>query len=132
MPLLAAAMTIAAAARITAALEKLEASVRALQPQRDDIADDERPAPPHESACRASAQRPCAFITQCLRDPETGKAFALYKEEVIFLRNAFTLTPDGELPYPEMVFSAPKKAGKTALAAWCAIYVAAIIGGTLG
>lgn len=72
---------------------------------------------------------PVAFITQCLRNPEDGKPFAVYKEEATFLRRAFTLTPDGRLPYPEMVFSAPKKSGKTALAAWAAIYTAAVIGG---
>jgi phage terminase large subunit-like protein len=72
---------------------------------------------------------PIAFITQCLRDPETNQPFKLYPQEIAFLRRGFTLTSTGELPYPELLFSAPKKSGKTALAAWAALYVAAIIGG---
>src|SRR5690242_9615019 len=72
---------------------------------------------------------PCAFINEVLRDPETNQPFRLYSAEVEFLRRAFTLTPAGKLPWPEVVYSAPKKSGKTALAAWCAIYVAVVIGG---
>ncbi len=72
---------------------------------------------------------PVAFVVECLRDPQTGKTFALYPAEADFLQRALTLTSDGRLPFPEIVFSAPKKSGKTALAAMAAIYVAAIIGG---
>jgi hypothetical protein len=64
-----------------------------------------------------------------LRNPETGKPFVLYEAQVEFLRRAFVLTGDGRLPFPEIIFSAPKKSGKTALAAMCAIYVAVVIGG---
>jgi hypothetical protein len=45
-----------------------------------------------------------------------------------FLRAAFTLV-DGNLPHPELLFSAPKKSGKTALAAMCALWVATMAGG---
>jgi len=72
---------------------------------------------------------PVAFVGEVLRDPETGKAFELYPAEERFLREAFTLKPDGRLPYPEAIYSAPKKSGKTALAAMAAIYVALVIGG---
>jgi hypothetical protein len=72
---------------------------------------------------------PVAFVRECLRDPQTGKPFVLYKEEVEYLRRGFTLTADGRLPFIELVFSAIKKSGKTALAAMCALYVAVIIGG---
>ena len=72
---------------------------------------------------------PVAFISEVLRDPETGRPFELYPAEVEFLRHAFTLTPDGRLPFPEMLYSAPKKAGKTAFAAMAAIYIAVAIGG---
>jgi phage terminase large subunit-like protein len=75
---------------------------------------------------------PVAFISEVLRDPETGKPFELYPAEAEFLRRALTLTDDGRLPFPEMVFSAPKKSGKTALAAMSAIYVAIAIGGPYG
>jgi phage terminase large subunit-like protein len=72
---------------------------------------------------------PIAFICEVLRDPETGKPFALYPAQERFIREAFTLTSDGRLPYPELLFSAPKKSGKTATAAFVAIYVAVVIGG---
>ena len=65
-----------------------------------------------------------AFAQECLHDPETQRPFVLYAEEQEFLRRAFTLTPDGRLPYTELCFSAGKKSGKTALAAIIAIYTA--------
>ena len=72
---------------------------------------------------------PVLFIREVLRNPETGKPFELYPAQVRFLREALTLTAYGRLPFPEMVFSAPKKSGKTGLAAMIAIYVAVAIGG---
>lgn len=63
-----------------------------------------------------------AFAEECLHDPETGRPFVLYAEEQEFLRRAFTLTPEGRLPYTELCFGAGKKSGKTALAAIIAIY----------
>jgi phage terminase large subunit-like protein len=72
---------------------------------------------------------PVAFITEVLRDPESGKPFELYEEEQRFLREALTLGPDGRLKYPEALFSGPKKTGKTALAAMATIYVIVVLGG---
>lgn len=72
---------------------------------------------------------PVAFIRDVLRNPETGVRFELYPAQVEFVRRAFTLTPKGQLPYSEMIFSAPKKSGKTGLAAMLAIYVAVVLGG---
>ena len=72
---------------------------------------------------------PSSFVTQVLRNPETGKAFELYEAERIFLDRAFSLTTSGALPFSELVYGAPKKSGKTALAAMAAIYVAVVIGG---
>ncbi len=72
---------------------------------------------------------PVAFIRAVLRNPEDGRPFILYPAEAEFIRRAFTLTTDGRLRFPEMVFSAPKKSGKTALAAMLAIYVAVVVGG---
>ena len=66
----------------------------------------------------------CAFITEALIDPETGKSFVLYKEERIFLQRGFVLTPDGKMPFTELCYSAGKKSGKTALAAMIVIYTA--------
>jgi hypothetical protein len=65
-----------------------------------------------------------AFAQECLHDPETRRPFVLYAEEKEFLRRAFTLTPDGRLPYTELCYSAGKKSGKTGLAAIIAIYTA--------
>ena len=64
-----------------------------------------------------------------MRNPETGAPFELYPAQVEFLRRAFTLTFEGRLPYPEIIFSAPKKSGKTALSSMCAIYAALVLGG---
>ncbi len=75
---------------------------------------------------------PLTFITEILHNPEDGKPFSLYHAEAQFLRRALTLTPDGRLPYPEMIFSAPKKSGKTALAAMAAIYSAWVLAGPYG
>ncbi len=41
---------------------------------------------------------PVRFITEVLRNPETGQPFELYPAEAEFLRRAFTLTPEGKLP----------------------------------
>lgn len=75
---------------------------------------------------------PVAFIREVLIDPETGAPFELYPAEVEFLRAALTLTADGRLPYPELVFSAPKKSGKTALAALFAVYLVVVLAGPYG
>jgi phage terminase large subunit-like protein len=72
---------------------------------------------------------PVSFIQNVLRDPETGKPFTLYPAQIEFIRRAFTLDAAGRLPFPEMLFSAPKKSGKTATAGMLAIYVAVVIGG---
>lgn len=72
---------------------------------------------------------PVAFITDLLRDPETRKPFDLYSEQAAFLREALTPGADGRLPYPELLFSAPKKSGKTATAAMATLYVILCLGG---
>jgi phage terminase large subunit-like protein len=74
-------------------------------------------------------QDPVAFVREVLRDPETELPFDLYPEEEVFIREALTLTPNGKLPYSELLFSAPKKSGKTALAAMIVIYVIVVLGG---
>ena len=75
-----------------------------------------KPPPNALKAALASWRHdPVAFITEVLRNPETGAPFELYPAQVEFLRAALRLTPAGRLPCPEMLFSAPKKSGKTAL-----------------
>jgi phage terminase large subunit-like protein len=69
------------------------------------------------------------FIAKTLIDPETDRRFVLTAAERTFLDHAFSLTGDGRLKYPELVFSAPKKSGKTAFAAMLLLYVVRVLGG---
>jgi phage terminase large subunit-like protein len=75
---------------------------------------------------------PIVFIREVLIDPETGTPFELYPAQERFLREAFTPTPDGRLRYPEIVFAAPKKSGKTATAALATLYVTVCLSGRFG
>src|SRR5258708_35499275 len=72
---------------------------------------------------------PVAFIERTLVNPEDGRPFVLTDAERLFLRHAFLLTADGRLRYPELMFSGPKKSGKTAFAAMCQLYVVVVLGG---
>jgi phage terminase large subunit-like protein len=72
---------------------------------------------------------PADFIENTLINPETLRPFILTPIERAFLRHAFELTPDGRLTYPELVFSAPKKSGKTGFAAMLLLYVVRVLGG---
>ena len=72
---------------------------------------------------------PLTFIEEVPRNPETRAPFDLYPAQRDFLRRALTLTTDGRLRYPEMLFSAPKKSGKTTTAALAALYVTVVTGG---
>lgn len=72
---------------------------------------------------------PVAFIREVLRDPETGAPFVLYPEQERFLREAFTPDATGRLRYPEILFGAPKKSGKTTMAAMVLLYVIIALGG---
>src|SRR6516162_6717727 len=72
---------------------------------------------------------PVVFIESTLVNPETCELFVLTDAERVFLRHAFQLTPEGRLLYPELVFSGPKKSGKTAFAAMLLIYIVRVLGG---
>lgn len=74
-------------------------------------------------------RNPVAFVEEVLRNPDTGAPFVLYPVEERFLREAFTLRADGRLPYEELVFSGPKKSGKTALGAFALLYATVVLGG---
>jgi phage terminase large subunit-like protein len=69
------------------------------------------------SALARFKSEPIAFIEHTLRDPESGKPFVLSDAERQFLQRAFTLNDNGRLLFPELVFGAIKKSGKTTLAA---------------
>jgi phage terminase large subunit-like protein len=62
---------------------------------------------------------PISFIDEVmvLFDPVTGERCGLLPAEREFLRFAFQTDADGRLLYPELVFGAPKKSGKTGFAA---------------
>lgn len=72
---------------------------------------------------------PLSFITEILRNPETGQPFELYAAQKRFMRKSLTIRKDGTLPYSELLYSCPKKSGKTATAAIVAIYVIIVLGG---
>ena len=72
---------------------------------------------------------PIEFIEQALHDPETSEPFSLSEAERAFLKLAFTLTESGRLKYPELVFGAIKKSGKTTLAAITIIATILLLGG---
>ena len=71
---------------------------------------------------------PCAFI-ETLTNPETREPFQLTEAERVFLKHAFTPTDTGRMRYPELMFGAPKKSGKTALAALITIFMVRVLGG---
>jgi phage terminase large subunit-like protein len=68
-----------------------------------------------------------AWIEECLVDPETGKPYVLNRSQRRFLAKALEPRPDGKLRYPELVYSAPKKSGKTAFAAMIVLYVLLVL-----
>jgi phage terminase large subunit-like protein len=61
-------------------------------------------------------QDPISFIEAVLHDPETGRPFTLLPAERDFLQHAFKTGDDGRLLYSELIYSCPKKSGKTTLA----------------
>jgi hypothetical protein len=69
------------------------------------------------------------FIEAALVNPETGLPFALTDAERRFLELAFLEDGDSRLLYPELLFSGPKKTGKTALAAMVTLYAVVVLGG---
>ena len=65
---------------------------------------------------------PISFIAEVLREPRSGKPYKLFPEQERFIREAFTLTPEGRLPYDTAVYATPKKNGKSTTGAMLAIY----------
>jgi hypothetical protein len=70
-----------------------------------------------------------AWINTVIRDPETGKPFVLLPAEIAFLDHAFRLDEEGRAIYPELVYSAPKKSGKTGFAAILTLVATLLFGG---
>ena len=74
-------------------------------------------------------REPWHFITEVMVDPETGRAFELLPAERVFFEHCFRTDDSGRLIYPEQLFSAPKKSGKTAFAALHTLTTALVFGG---
>jgi phage terminase large subunit-like protein len=72
---------------------------------------------------------PVDFIETVLFDPETNAPFVLLDVERQFLAHAFMIGEDGRLLYPEQVFGAPKKSGKTGFAALYMMTMLLLFGG---
>jgi phage terminase large subunit-like protein len=74
-------------------------------------------------------RQPLTFITEILRDPETGKPFVLLDAERAFLEHAYQTDDSGRLVYPEQLYGAPKKSGKTGFAAMHLLTTILVFGG---
>jgi phage terminase large subunit-like protein len=72
---------------------------------------------------------PASFIAEVMNDPETGRPFALLAAERAFLTHAFKTDGEGRLLFPEQVYSAPKKSGKTGFAAMHMLTTTLVFGG---
>jgi hypothetical protein len=73
---------------------------------------------------------PIVWIARTLINPETGKPFELLPAEIAFLQHAFELNEDGSARFPELLYSAPKKSGKTAFAAILTLTATLLYGGS--
>src|SRR5271156_618620 len=74
-------------------------------------------------------RNPCEFVEQTLHDPETGKPFRLLDVERRFMERAFETDADGRMLYPELLYGAPKKSGKTAFGALFMLTMVLLYGG---
>ena len=74
-------------------------------------------------------KNPAKFIEQCMVNPETGKKFVLLPAEREFLKHAFRIDKKGRLVFPEQIYSAPKKSGKTAFSAMMILTTTLLFGG---
>jgi phage terminase large subunit-like protein len=74
-------------------------------------------------------RRPCDFVEECLHDPEVGKPFRLLDVERRFMERAFETDADGRMLFPELVYGAPKKSGKTAFGALFMLTMVLLYGG---
>ena len=75
---------------------------------------------------------PITFIEHVLCDPETNQPFVLLAAERAFLQHAFKLDAAGRLLYPEQLYGAPKKSGKTGFAALHMLTTVLLFGGAYG
>jgi Phage Terminase len=81
------------------------------------------------SAIERWRRDPTEFISEVLRDPETREPFILLDAEKRFIGHAFQTDGDGRLLYPEQVYAAPKKSGKTGFGAIMTMAMTLVFGG---
>jgi terminase large subunit-like protein len=81
------------------------------------------------SAIERWRREPVEFIGSVLRDPETRQPFVLLDAEKRFIGEAFRTDGDGRLLYPEQVYAAPKKSGKTGFGAILTVTTTLVFGG---
>jgi hypothetical protein len=81
------------------------------------------------SAIERWRRDPVEFIDEVLRDPETREPFVLLDAEKNFISHAFRMDGDGRLLYPEQVYAAPKKSGKTGFGAIMTMTTTLVFGG---
>jgi phage terminase large subunit-like protein len=74
-------------------------------------------------------RHPAEFIEQVLHDPETSRPFKLSQAQREFLSEALRFGPNGKLLYPELLFGAIKKSGKSTMAAMWMLYIVIVHGG---
>lgn len=82
-----------------------------------------------ETALDLWRRDPAQFIEAVCIDPLTGRPFVLLPAERSFLARAFELNAEGRLRYPEQVYAAPKKSGKTTFAALHLLTCVILFGG---
>jgi phage terminase large subunit-like protein len=71
---------------------------------------------------------PATFIEEVLVNPDTGVLFELLPAERTFMRYMFMTDADGRLIYTDLIFSCPKKSGKTTLGAALTLTVVVLFG----
>jgi hypothetical protein len=81
------------------------------------------------SALERWRRDPAEFIGEVLRDPETRQPFVLLEAEKRFISRAYRTDGDGRLLYPEWMYAAPKKSGKTGFAAMLLMTTTLAFGG---
>jgi hypothetical protein len=72
---------------------------------------------------------PVAWINAVLRNPETRQPFELLPAELAFLQRCFELNDDGSARYPELLYCAPKKSGKSTFGAILVLVIVLLFGG---
>src|ERR1700737_4778462 len=74
-------------------------------------------------------ESPDEFIERWLINPETNQPSVLLDAEKDFLQHALHLPPEGRFLYPELLYGAIKKSGKTGFAALFVITLLLLFGG---